>query len=310
SSRGGISTLEGECRKLIPSGTAHPRISAYLMASTTITMAASVVAQRFGVKGHCTGLSNACASGTTAIGEAFRLVRHGYSPIALAGGAEAPLCRIAVEGYGAAGALSLGSSPAASSPFDISRDGFVLAEGGCVLVLEEYGSALSRGARIYGEIAGYGNTTDAFHMTRPDASGEVRAILSALDDAGISHEEVDFISAHGTSTPLGDRTEAEAIGRVWKKRASSIPVYALKGMTGHMLGASGAVETACAFMVIGDGIVPPTINLRERDPDCDLSVVPSARAGEFRVGLVQSFGFGGVNSVLVLKAHGMMNSYV
>jgi 3-oxoacyl-(acyl-carrier-protein) synthase len=169
------------------------------------------------------------------------------------------------------------------------------------MALEEYGSAQQRGAKIYAEIAGYGNASDAFHMTRPDAGGETRAILAALRDAGVSPDEVEYISCHGTSTPLGDRTEAEAIGRVWGERAASIPVTAIKSMTGHMLGASGALEAACAVMALREGVIPPTINLREKDPLCDLNVMKVLRKARVRTGVVHSFGFGGVNAVLVLK---------
>ncbi len=307
SSRGGITTIEKELQKLYGSRfTVHgSRISPYLMPSTTISMAASYAAQKLGIKGHCLGISNACASGTNAIGEAYRLIRHGYADIIIAGGAEAPVCRLCVEGYGISGALSKTDNPSASKPFDRKRDGFVIAEGACVLVLEGYESALKRNATIYAEIIGYSNTTDAFHITRPDIEGEVIAIRTALEDAGISPTDVDYINAHGTSTPIGDKTEAEAIKGVFKNSVSripaKIPVTSIKSMTGHMLAASGAFETACTAVSIKEGIIPPTINVTEKDPECDINIVTEKRNADIRIAITNSFGFGGVNAVIVLK---------
>ena len=300
SSRGGVSTIEKELQKLNGS-----RISPYLMPSTTISMAASYAAQKLGIKGHCLGISNACASGTNAIGEAYRLIRHGYADIIIAGGAEAPVCRLCVEGYGISGALSKTDNPSASKPFDRKRDGFVIAEGACVLVLEGYESALKRNATIYAEIIGYSNTTDAFHITRPDIEGEVIAMRTALEDAGISPTDVDYINAHGTSTPIGDKTEAEAIKRVFKNSVSripaKIPVTSIKSMTGHMLAASGAFETACTAMSIKEGIIPPTINLTGKDPECGIDVITEKKEADIKIAITNSFGFGGVNAVIVLK---------
>ena len=209
SSRGGIHTMEKALKKkCLSTFTEQTRcFSPYLMPSTTISMASSYVAQKLGVTGYCLGISNACASGLSAIGEAYRLIKSGYRHPVLCGGTEAPVCRTCLEGYGIAGALSRRADPSASRPFDRTRDGFVLSEGSCILVLETYESAMKRGAGIYGEIIGYGNTTDSYHQTVPSAEGEARAIQSALDEAGLKPHDIHFISAHGTSTCLGDKTE-------------------------------------------------------------------------------------------------------
>jgi 3-oxoacyl-[acyl-carrier-protein] synthase II len=300
SSRGGISTLEGSIvnSHLGP----HPsRVSAYLMSSTTISMASSCVAQKIGIYGYCLGISNACASGTNAIGEAYRLVRSGYKGPVLCGGAEAPLCRICVEGYGVSGALSKVKDSSASRPFDRTRDGFVLSEGACILVLENYESAMKRGARIYGEIIGYGNTTDAFHQTIPTPHGEAKAMKLAIEDAGLNSEDLDYINAHATSTPLGDKTETEAIKMVFGEKAGKIPVSSLKSMTGHMLAASGALEAAFTLLSMKEGVITPTINLKEHDPECNLDHIKQTREAEIDVALSNSFGFGGVNAVLVFR---------
>ena len=305
SSRGGISTIE---RSIVKSLESEPgtrsrasQLSAYLMPSTTISMAPSYVAQKLGIKGHCLGISNACASGTNAIGEAYSLIRAGYHGPVLCGGAEAPLCRVCVEGYGVAGALSKVNHSYASRPFDRMRDGFVLSEGACVLVLEDYENALKRGVNVYGEIVGYRNTTDAFHQTIPDPEGEAEAIKMALKEAGLKPEDVNYINAHATSTPLGDKVETKAIKLSFGKMAYQIPVSSVKSMTGHMLAASGALEAALTLMSINEGIIPPTINLKEVDPECDLDYVTRARNAEIEVAISNSFGFGGVNAVLVFR---------
>lgn len=303
SSRGGIMTIEKELQKIYAAYTTPhtPRVSPYLMPSTTISMAASYAAQKLGIKGYCLGISNACASGANAIGEAFRLIKNGYSNIMLAGGSEAPICRFCVEGYGISGALSALNSPTASRPFDRKRDGFVIAEGACIMVLENYESAVKRNANIYAEITGYGNTTDAFHITKPDDSGEASAILAALKEAEILPEKIDYINAHGTSTPLGDKTEAKAILKTFKK-ASEIPVSSIKSVTGHMLAASGAFEAACTAMSIKEGIIPPTMNITEKDPECNINVITKKIETDVKTAITNSFGFGGVNAVIVLKS--------
>lgn len=306
SSRGGITTIEKELQKSCSSRfrVQGLRPSPYLMPSTTVGMAASYVAQRLGIRGYCLGISNACASGTNAVGEAFRLIKTGYADIALTGGTEAPICRLCIEGYGIAGALSKDSKDPvmASKPFDKKRDGFVLSEGACVMVLEDYGHAVKRTAPIYGEIAGYGNTTDAFHMTRPDPEGEARAIMMAIKEAGITPDNIDYINAHATATKLGDIAEADAIKLLFGKGSSSIPITAIKSMTGHMLAASGAFEIASTIMSLKEGVIPPTINIDEKDVLCDLNIVTEKMDAAIRTAISNSFGFGGVNAVIVLRA--------
>jgi 3-oxoacyl-[acyl-carrier-protein] synthase II len=305
SGRGGISTLEKEIQKIYYSGSTPRslRTSAYLMSSTTISMASSFVAQKLGIKGYCLGISNACASGTSAIGEAYRLIKTGHAGPILCGGTEAPICRICIEGYGASGALSGGNGASASRPFDRTRDGFVLSEGACILVLEDYMSAVKRGAKIYGEITGYGNTTDAFHQTKPSSEGEARAISMSIDEAELKPDDIDFINAHGTSTPLGDKTETEAVKLSFGRNAGHIPITSIKSLTGHMLAASGALEAAFTLMSMREGIIPPIVNLKERDPDCDLDYVTETRKAEIRHAISHSFGFGGLNAVLTFKRY-------
>lgn len=307
SSRGGISTMEQALLGTRNSKleTRNLRLSPYFMPSTTISMAASYVAQRLGIRGYCLGISNACASGANAVGEAFRLIKSGHSRLVFAGGAEAPLCRLCIEGYGRSGVLSRQDmSTGAPRPFDRKRDGFVLSEGACVLILEEYESAIERGAAIYGEIIGYGNTTDCFHMTRPGPEGEAKAMIAAMEEGGTGPGEVDYINTHGTATRIGDIAEAQAIRLVFGKRASAIPATATKSMTGHMLAASGSFETASTLMSVREGIIPPTINLSEKDPECDIDIITDKREADIRIALSNSFGFGGVNAVLALKRIG------
>jgi 3-oxoacyl-[acyl-carrier-protein] synthase II len=308
SSRGGISTIEDALITIEKSKkSAHRlRVSPYLMPSTTISMAASYVAQKIGIRGYCLGISNACASGTNAIGEAFRLIKYGHSPIVIAGGAEAPLCRLCMEGYGISGALS--GDPSTSErdyktprPFDSKRDGFVLSEGAAILVLEDFEHAMGRSANVYGEITAYGNTTDSFHMTKPDPAGEARAIAIAMKEAEVLPQDVDYINAHGTSTRIGDIAEAKAIGMIFRKKATDIPVSALKSLTGHMLAASGVLEIASTLMAMKEGVIPPTINLEEKDPDCDINVITEKREADIRIAISNSFGFGGLNAVIVLR---------
>jgi len=301
SSRGGITYIEREIRKLYLNKNNKHSVSPYIMPSTTISMASSYVSQKLELKGYCIGISNACASGTNAIGEGYRLIKSGYEYPVICGGTEAPLCRICFEGYGNAGALSKYENNKASRPFDKKRDGFVLSEGACILVLEEYKNAVRRGGKIYGEIAGYGNNSDAFHQTKPLFKGEAEAIKSALNDANLGHEEIDFINAHGTSTPLGDESETKAIKAVFRDLSSIIPVTSLKSMTGHMLAASGALEVAITLMSIRHGVITPTINLTEKDPECDLNIITETQNCNIKNAISNSFGFGGVNAVLVIR---------
>ena len=300
SSRGGIMSMEKAVEKYILDS---KPFSAFLMSSTTINMASSYVSMRLGIKGPVLGMSTACASGTNAIGEAFRLIQYGEIDMALTGGSEAPICKLTVGSYGAAGALSKRNHEPqkASRPFDKDRDGFVIAEGAGILVLEELRHALKRGARIYAELFGYGTSSDAFHQTKPDSSGQAIAINKALKDTGISVDEVDYINAHATSTILGDKAETEAIRKVFGKCADKIAVSSTKSMFGHMLGASGAVEAAITALSISKGVIIPTINLETPDHDCKLNHVTTLTKREINVAVSNSFGFGGVNAVLALK---------
>ena len=301
SSRGGITSLE----RALAAHQAKPkkRMSAYLMPSTTIGMAAAAVSLRIGAKGHCMGISNACASGANAVGEAFRLLRSGYTGPIIAGGSDAAVCRFSVEGYGAMGALSRRADASASRPFDLQRDGFVLSEGSCVLMLEEREHALSRGADIHAEIIGYATSADAFHQTRPHSGGEARCIAAALADAGVSPEDVSCITAHATGTVMGDAAECAALEKVFGKGMGNTQVAALKSMTGHMLAASGAFEAAATAKALKEGVTLPTINLERKDPRCPVNTSPDACRASLQIGISNSFGFGGVNSVIVLKRH-------
>ena len=302
SSRGGIGTIEKALMNMRNSdlGSQSYRLSPYLMPSTTISMAASSIAKKLGLSGHCLALSNACASGSNAIGEAYRLLKSGFRGPIIAGGTDAPICRLCIEGYGRSGALSKSGPQCASRPFDKQRDGFVLSEGACALVLENLESALKRKTKIYGEVIGYSNTVDAFHQTKPDIRGEIHALRSALEEAGVEPAGIDYISAHGTSTQIGDYVESEAILAAFGDKAH-IPVSAIKSMTGHMLAASGPFETACTAMSLLEGVVPPTINIREKDSRCGINLITERRDLPIRTALSSSFGFGGVNAVLVLR---------
>ncbi len=289
-SRGGVTTLE----KAVLSR----KISPYSMPASMAGAAASFVAGKFGIKGYGMGISNACASGLMAVAEGFRLIKEGFGEFALCGGAEAPLARTCVEGYGRMGALTKGDSPEASRPFDAERDGFVLSEGACVLVLEEFEAARKRGARIYGEVAGFGNALFSACEARPSFEGEVSAMRMALNSAKLTRDETGIVSAHASSTLTGDRTEAQAIKAVFGEGAE-VPVIAVKSLTGHMLSASGPFEAAVALMCMEEGMIPPYPHLNENDSG--LSLFKKGKTGQFNAALVNSFGFGGFNISLVLK---------
>jgi 3-oxoacyl-[acyl-carrier-protein] synthase II len=300
SSRGGITSMEKALERHLMQG---KPFSPYLMSASTINMAAAYISMKLGIKGPALGISTACASGSNAIGECFRMIQHGDIDIALAGGAEAPVCRLAVGGYGASGALSVRNDEPdkASRPFDRERDGFIVAEGACVLVLEGLDHALKRDAVIYAEIAGYGTSSDAFHQTKPDSGGEAAAISKALKDANVRLDEVNYINAHATSTPLGDAAEARAIERVFGRTTQDIHVSSCKSMLGHMLGAAGAVEAAITALSIKRGIITPTINLENQDPTFGLKIAASVISGDINIAISNSFGFGGINAVLLLR---------
>jgi len=265
------------------------------------------VAIAFGARGPVLGNSNSCASGAIAIGEAYRAIRNGDARAMIAGGVEAPLAPLTFAAFTVIKAMStLNDEPArASRPFDAKRDGFVMAEGAAILVLEELGSALRRDARIYAEIAGFATTNDAFHMTAPEPQGRdaARAMRLALRDAGLTTEEVEAVNAHGSSTVLNDRTETLAIKEVLGARARRVPVSGTKGLHAHALGASGAMEAAIASLSVSEGFLPPTANLDHPDPECDLDYVPGVgRTVPVRTLISNSFGFGGTNACLVFKS--------
>ncbi len=264
------------------------------------------MAIEFGVSGPNSTNAMSCASGAMAIGEAFRQIRDGYADVMLAGGSEAPLATLCFGAFALIRAMSTrNDDPArASRPFDADRDGFVMGEGGAVLLLEEWSHAVARGARIYAELGGYGTTNDAHHMTapRPDGAQAGRCMRNALRDASVSVEQIDYINAHGSSTPLNDPTETLAIKQVFGDHAYRVPVSSTKGYYGHALGASGAFEAAISALTISRGWIPPTLNLETPDAGCDLDYVPQhGRALSPKVVLSNSFGFGGINAALVLK---------
>jgi len=266
------------------------------------------VALRTGARGPCLGVATTCASGADAIGQAFELIAGGRADAALTGGFEAAVTPIAVAAFSRMRALSRrNDEPAtASRPYDATRDGFVLAEGGALLVLEELSAALARGAVPLAEVAGYAATSDAAHVAAPDASGAnaSRCVRLALDRAGMAPAEVGYVNAHGTSTPAGDVAEVQALKRAFGEAARAVPVSSTKSMTGHMIGGAGALESVVCVRAIRDGVVPPTINLRTPDPECDLDFVPDvARRVAVRTALSVSFGFGGHNAALVFKEY-------
>jgi 3-oxoacyl-[acyl-carrier-protein] synthase II len=301
---GGLGTMEDQHSVYLQSG--NRRISPFFIPMYIADIAAGVVSMRFGAKGPNFATMSACATSAHAIGEAFRTIRYGDADVMLAGGTEAAVLPMSIGGFGNMTALSeRNDSPAtASRPFDATRDGFVLGEGAGVVVLEELGHAVRRGARIYGEVVGYGATGDAYHLTgQPEAhEGLQRAMRRALRDGELTPGSVDYINAHGTSTPLNDPNEIRAIKAVFGEHARALSVSSTKSATGHMLGAAGAVEFIACALAIRDGLVPPTINYGTPDPECDLDVtpnVPKARAVE--VALSNSSGFGGHNVSLALR---------
>ncbi len=303
---GGLATLEKEKEILLRGGAR--KVSPFTIPSVLANLAAGQVSIRFGAKGPIGCPVTACASGTTAVGEAFRLIASGYAETIFAGGAEAAITPLSVAGFSAMRALSRRNDEPrkASRPFALSRDGFVVSEGCGILILEELEAARKRGARIYAEVVGYGATSDAFHLAVPPPGheGAARCMEAALQDAGIGPSDVDYINAHGTSTPLNDQYEAEAIKAVFGAHCRRLAVSSTKSMTGHLLGATGSVEAIIAAKALETGIIPPTTNLDDPDPACDLDFVPhSARQGDIRVAMSNTFGFGGVNAVIILKKH-------
>ncbi len=304
---GGLQTLEDQHTVLMERG--PRRISPYFITMMIINAASGLVSIRLGVKGPNASTVSACASGAQALGDAGKIIERGHADIMIAGGAEAPITRMAVGGFCSMKALSTRNDEPekASRPFDRDRDGFVIAEGAGVVVLESLDHARARGARIYAELAGYGLTGDAFHLTAPAPGGEgaVRSMQAALEDAGLDAGDVDYINAHGTSTNLNDALETSAVKTVFGQRAYEIPVSSTKSMIGHLLGAAGAVELVVAVLAVRDGRIPPTINHENPDPECDLDYVPgcSTRPANLQVVLSNSLGFGGHNVTLALKKY-------
>lgn len=301
---GGIETLENQI--LVMAAKGPGRVSPFLVPMMIPNISASQIAIRYGLKGPNITTVTACASATNAIGEAVRVIQRGDADVVITGGTEAPICPISLAAFCAMRALSTRNEEPekASRPFDAERDGFVMGEGAGVLVVEALEHAQARGARVYAEIAGYGVTCDAYHITAPDpvGAGAAKAMELAIADAGLKPEDVDYINAHGTSTPLGDKGETLAIKRVFGEHASRLAVSSTKSMTGHLLGAAGGIETIITALAVYHDVVPPTINLDNPDPECDLDYVPhQARRQEVRVALNNSFGFGGHNAVLLLK---------
>ncbi|WP_314208707.1 beta-ketoacyl-ACP synthase II [Vagococcus salmoninarum] len=300
---GGMNTIQDQVIKMHTKG--PKRVAPFFVPMAIGNMAAGNISIKVGAKGICTSIVTACASGTNAIGEAFRSIKHGYSDIILAGGAEATICEIGIAGFAALTALSPEPDPAkASIPFDKDRSGFVMGEGGGVLMLEELEHALARGAKIYGEVVGYGSNSDAHHMTspNPDGSGAGICMQLAMEEAGITPADVDYINAHGTSTPTNDGAETTAIKFAMGDEAYTTPISSTKSMTGHLLGAAGAIEAMACLGAIRDDFVPPTVGLVNPDEGCDLDYVPQVgRPHKVTYALSNSLGFGGHNAVIALK---------
>ncbi|MCI8638339.1 MAG: beta-ketoacyl-ACP synthase II [Coprococcus sp.] len=301
---GGISTFEREHTKLMEKG--PRRVSSLFIPMMIANMASGMIAIRHGCKGSAMPAVTACASGSNAIGEAMRMIRHGYADAMITGGAEAAVSPCGVAGFINMQALSTSQDPeAASLPFDKRRAGFVIGEGAVALILEEYEHARARGARIYGEVCGYGSTCDAYHITapHPEAEGGARAMTDAMREAGYTSGDTVYVNAHGTGTPMNDAVETIAIKKaLGEGAASKAYVSSTKSMVGHMLGAAGAIEAMACLLALNEGVVPPTINLKERDEACDLNYVPNkAVKAEISLALSNSLGFGGHNACLAFR---------
>jgi len=301
---GGIGTIENTTRTVLEKG--PRRVSPFYVPSAIINMISGNLSIMFNMKGPNLSMVTACSTATHAIGDAGRLIEYGDADVMVAGGAEAPITPTAVAGFGNAKALTgRNDDPAgASRPWDLGRDGFIISEGAGVVVLEEYEHARARGAKIYAELAGFGLSGDAYHMTSPSEGGEgaARCMNNALRNAGMNADQVDYVNAHGTSTPLGDLAETKAVKTTFGDNAKSVAVSSTKSMTGHLLGAAGGIEAIYTALAIKHQVAPPTINLDDPDPECDLDYVPNtARDMKIDVALSNSFGFGGTNGTLVLR---------
>lgn len=303
---GGMVTVQNEYLKLLEKG--PKRVSPFFVPTMILNMASGHVSIRHGLKGPNTAVVTACATSTNAIGDAFNMIKRNDADIMIAGGTEAAICELSIAGFASMKALSTHNEDprAASRPFDFERDGFVMGEGAGILILEELEHALKRGAKIYAEIIGYGMSADAYHITAPapDGEGAVRAMENALADAGITYDQIDYINAHGTSTPMNDRLETLAVKTVFKDRAYNIPISSTKSMTGHLLGAAGAVEAIAVIKTIKDSFIHPTINYKTPDPDCDLDYVPNkGREQKVEKAISNSFGFGGHNASIIISSY-------
>jgi 3-oxoacyl-[acyl-carrier-protein] synthase II len=303
---GGFEVIEREFEQLLAHG--PRRISPFFIPATIVNLASGYVSIRVGAKGPNSATSTACTTGAHAIGDSFRMIQRGDADAMLCGGTEATICRMGIGGFAAMRALSTRNEEPerASRPWDKGRDGFVVGEGAGILVLEELELAKRRGAPILAEVAGYGMSGDAFHITAPaeDGDGAFRVMRNALADAGIQPADVQYINAHGTSTPVGDRVETIAMKRCFGEHAYKLAVSSTKSMTGHLLGGSGGLEAGITVLAIRDQIAPPTINYDEPDPDCDLDYVPNtARPMPIQYALSNSFGFGGTNGCLIFKRY-------
>lgn len=308
---GGLNTLFEQARVLIEKG--PDRLSPFTVPMMIADMAAAQVSIMLGVKGPNFCTMSACSSGADAIGTAFEMIRRGDAPVMFAGGTESAINPIGIAGFSALKALSTrnDSPQTASRPFDATRDGFIMSEGAAVLVLESLEHARERGAHIIGEIISYGSSADAYHMTQPIESGEggVRSMKRAIERAGLKPEDIAYINAHGTSTQLNDKMETSAIKGVFGQHACKVPISSTKSMTGHLIGAAGALEASICALVINEGIIPPTINLTHPDPNCDLDYVPNkARKARVTIALSNSFGFGGHNATLILGRYREANA--
>ncbi len=301
---GGIETLETQARILASKGPG--KVSPFFVPMMIANMGAGQVAISFGLKGPNITSVSACASSSNAIGDAFKMLQWGHADVMITGGTEAPVTPLAMAGFCSMKAMSSRNDKPekASRPFDAGRDGFVVGEGASILVMETLENAQARGARVYAEITGYGSSCDAYHITAPDPEGCGAAICmtAALADAGIKPHDVDYINAHATSTPPGDRAEVIAIKKVFGQHAYKMAVSSTKSMTGHLLGAAGGLEAAVCILSINSGMIPPTINYEQPEPECDLDFVPNqVRKREVKVAMTNSFGFGGHNATLIFK---------
>jgi 3-oxoacyl-[acyl-carrier-protein] synthase II len=304
SGMGGLESIEYYHGALLKGG--GRKISPFFIPMTIGNMASGYVAIRFGAMGPNLCITTACASGAHSIGEAYRYVQHGMADVVVAGGAESTITPLALAGFANMKALSSqNDNPKhASMPFDLNRDGFVMGEGAGILILESYEHAKARGARMYAEVAGYGANGDAYHITAPspEGKGAVQCMNKAIKDAGIHPEDIDYINAHGTSTKYNDQVETLAIKTVFAEHAYKLAVSSTKGATGHLLGAAGAIEAIFTVLALYHGEIPPTINYKTPDPECDLNYVPNVPIKkDIKVGMSNSFGFGGTNGVLILR---------